>query len=243
MDAVADAIESMVDPQGGAVGDERVLAGMLMAASALVHEEPCAEMIEDFKADRLFAEPPFGVDDDAIAEGFALIDGWLAAHLGAGEGVADLRREWLRLFAGVGEPEVPSWATYYSDPEHRVLGRETVAVREAYRAFGTQPERLNKEPDDSLGLMLRFLAHLKMRESDAPDVSERLRLREAQQAFLKSHVLTWIPCWRYAGVKHARTDFYRGVVSFVFGLVRFYAATLGFRYRESTRSFAQRKDA
>lgn len=214
----------------------QVAAGMLFVASELVRDEPQEARIREFFEAGLFEGAPEGFDDEALASGLALLREGAAAVAAdaSGEEARALKREWLRLFAGVGEPLVPSWSNYYLDPESRVLGRESLAVRELYAKHGLAVERKGTEPDDDLGLMLRFLAHLATLEAQGADTSGD------QAAMLRGHVLPWISAWRYAGLKHAASAYYLGTVEFTFGLVRSYAAGLGFSYREDTRSFVEK---
>ena len=210
-----------------------MMAGMLQTASELVRDEPDAGRIGEIDEIGLFDEVPEGFGDEALATGFGLLREGVAQAAGdeSGEAVAALKREWLRLFAGVGQPEVPSWANFYLDPESRVLGRESLAVREMYAKYGLALERKGAEPDDDLGLMLRFLAHLVQLQAEGADTAGD------QASMLREHVLPWISAWRYEGAKHASSAYYRGAVEFTFGLLRSYAASLGFSYRETTRSF------
>ena len=210
------------------------LAGMLQVASVLVRDEPSAERVLQLSEAGLFDEVPQGFDDEALAAGFDLLREGVtrAAGDGSGEEVAALKREWLRLFAGVGQPEVPSWANFYLDPEGRVLGRQSLEVRALYAKYGLELAHKGTEPDDDLGLMLRFLSHLVRLQADGADTEGD------QTTMLREHILPWISVWRYEGLKHASSAFYRGAIEFTFGLIRAYAASLGFFYKETTRSFA-----
>lgn len=213
-----------------------VLEGMLLVAANLVREEPTAEYLHELAKRGLFDEVPEGFDDEALLHGFSLLRDGIArvSEESTADATAALQREWLRLFAGVGQPQVPSWANFYLDPESRVLGRESLAMRDLYAKYGMQIERKGTEPDDDLGLMLRFLAHLiALQVAGSSTQSD-------QAVVLRKHLLPWLAAWRHAGMKHATSSFYQGVVEFTFGLVRTYAAHLGFSYKEDTRSFMEK---
>lgn len=210
-----------------------ILEGMLLVAADFVREEPTEARLRELAACGLFDEVPEGFEDKALLHGFSLLREGIADACTEqdGDAMAALQREWLRLFAGVGQPQVPNWANFYLDPESRVLGRETLAVRNLYAKYGVQIAGKGSEPDDDLGLMLRFAAHLVRLEGEEQNT-------EADQAtLLQEHVLPWICAWRYAGLKHATSAYYRGVIEFAFGLIRLYAANLGFSHKEDTRSF------
>ena len=119
-----------------------------------------------------------------------------------------------------------------------------IAVREAYRRHGLEIERLHREPDDHLGLMLGFLSRLMAEEREAVeagDMQQGAALADEQDAFLTEHVLPWLAPWRYAVEKYARTDFYRGVGAFVFGLIACYAERFGIRFDGKASAFKRRK--
>lgn len=228
--------------------NEKLMEQMLFLASELIYEEPSELQLRAFIKDEIFQEELTTEGNKELVSGMKLLDSWCQSHQSKqlDETTRSLQREWLRLFVGVGMPDVPSWSNFYCDTEHRVLGSETVEVRRTYRRFGLQVENLNKEPDDSLGLMLRFLAYLRMnerREVAQGDEEEAIRLRLEQVDFLKEHILPWIALWRYKGEKYASSDYFKGVVLYVFGVVRYYSFTLGFLYDPTKSSFVLKKDS
>ncbi len=220
------------------------IAAALVVASSFIYDEPDEQRIAAWAEGGLFEMPPFDTADEALRNGLAMMDAWCAsAQGGFSEAVAGLKREHLRLFLGCGAPLVPSWATFYSDTNHQMLGLETLEVRSAYREFGLRIEREHNEPDDHLGLMMRFLSHVLQLECDARKRSDELeaaRLRDIQESFLVAHVLPWIAVWAYSGRKEASSDYFRGAVNFVFGLVREYAALFDISYCEEPPSFKRR---
>ena len=229
---------------GDAAREEHLaFAGMLSAASRLIYEEPSAGMLEDLAASGVFDD---AADEDAgeLERAAELVgQGLRAARADGTEAVVALRREHLRLFVGVGEPEVPSWANFYLDAENCLLGPETLRVRALYRAWGVQLEHINAEPDDNLGLMLGFLSMLEAKAAGDDASAEMVgRIKRDEQTLLREHVLPWLVAWRRAGEKHATSDFYRGACAFTFTVVLKLACARGFSYKESSRSFVLRKD-
>lgn len=95
-------------------------------ASQLLYLEPEIAPVAEQVASRQFASAPFGEGNDDERQGLHLLDGWCAVALNASEvpeeasadeaaarlvespafaeAVAELRREWLRLFVGLGTP-------------------------------------------------------------------------------------------------------------------------------------------
>ena len=222
---------------------KRGMAVALQVVAALLYDGPAGVVGEGYSETRLFAESPFDSVDERLLEGLRLMDAWCMENEGAlAEGLAALEREHLRLFVGVGAPLAPSWATFYSDPNHQLFGRETLEVRAAYRELGLRVERERTEPDDHLGLMTRFLAHALLLECEAlerGDGAEAERLAQLQGDFLAAHVLPWIVPWAYSVEKEAASGFYRGCGAFAFGLLREYAALFGIAYRAEPPSFAR----
>lgn len=237
-------------------------------ASSLLYEEPAAESVAAQAVCRQFADAPFAADNPFARKGLALLDAWcvdalaaaradgwaetgdaevdavaLAANAAFAERVGALRREWLRLFVGLGTPEASCLESFYVEPNSHMFGKNTLAVREAYRRHGLQAERLHHEPDDHLGLMLGFLSRLMAEERaavEAGDEAAAEALGAEQEAFLAEHVLPWLAAWRYGVEKCARTDYFRGVGDFTFGLVACYAERFGIRFNEEAQAFKRR---
>ncbi len=226
---------------------KRGVSAALRVASGLVYDEPDEDVVRSYVESRMFDDAPFETSDEALVHGLSMMGAWCRSVDDDGllEAVGALKREHLRLFVGCGAPLIPSWATYYSDPNQQILGRETLEVRGAYREFGLRVERLRSEPDDHLGLMMRFLAHLLELECDALEQGDAAgvdRLRAKQRDFLVEHILPWLPAWAFFGRKATTSDYYRGCVELVFGLVREYAGLFGISYREDPPSFVLRRE-
>ena len=217
--------------------DELARAEVCFAvASQLLYVEPNVASVAEQVASRQFACAPFGEGVDAAA--------LLVESPAFAESVDELRREWLRLFVGLGTPEASCLESFYVEPNSHMFGKNVIAVRAAYRRHGLEIERLHREPDDHLGLMLGFLSRLVAEEREAAEAGDEQRavaLADEQDAFLTEHVLPWLAPWRYAVEKHARTDYYRGVGAFVFGLVACYAGRFGIRFDEEACAFKRRK--
>lgn len=248
--------------------DFRMLAGAevcFAAASRLLYCEPSADEVAMQVLTRPYAEAPFATENQWASRGLGLMDDWdfqvqreAAEKLGDSpltaealvalpqfnERVDGLRREWLRLFAGVGIPEASCLESFYVEPNSHMFAKSTLAVRDAYRAYGLQIERLHSEPDDHLGLMLGFLSHLIGVEIEASESGEDKAAAKAaadQKSFLVQHVLPWLPVWRYSVEKYASSDFFRGVGLFVFGLTACYAERFSIIYNEQGQRFNQRQ--
>lgn len=233
-------------------------------ASQLLYCEPTVEGVAEQAAARQFASAPFGEGDPVAKRGLELMSAWCDAALvdanvsGDGEEaahalavswsfqeeVASLKREWFRLFAGVGTPEASCLESFYVEPNSHMFGKSTLAVRAAYRAHSLQIEKLHSEPDDHLGLMLGFVAHLigeELEERTAGNDERADGLADEQGEFLAEHILPWLAAWRYNVGKHAASDYFRGVGDFVFGLCACYADRFSIVFDDEGQVFKRRK--
>ncbi len=131
-----------------------------------------------------------------------------------------MKRDQLHLFIGTDVVLAPVWESVYFSEEHLVFQEQTLQVRQWYSRFGLQAERINREPDDHIGLELSFVAHLAKRALDAIDQKDEQdleKLLQAQRDFLTEHLLCWAPAWAKLVKEHAETDFYRGLAYFTHG--------------------------
>lgn len=231
-----------------------------IAASQLLYCEPDYEEVTAQVVSRQFESVPFAGDNPDVAKGLALMDAWckeaaavaaeapeateaLAAAPAFRAEVDTLRREWLRLFVGLGTPEASCLESFYVEPNSHMFGKNTLAVREAYRAYGLQIERLHHEPDDHLGLMLGFVSRMIGAEADSLELGRSEDAAQAaadQETFLTEHILPWLPAWRYNVKRHAKTDYYRGCGDFVFGLCAAYAERFGISYDDDGERFVKK---
>ena len=160
------------------------------------------------------------------------------------EAVGDVRREWLRLFAGVGAPEASCLESFYVEPNRHMFGECTLAVRAIYRRHGLQIEQVHREPDDHLGLMLGFVSHLIGEEEAARAAGDEAKaeaLALEQDRFLADHVLPWLAVWRYGVARHATSDYFRGAGDFVFGLVACYVRRFAIIFDGEAQAFKRKR--
>ena len=214
-------------------------------AARLVQCEPDETWIAQCVKADAFSESPFGGDDPAVRGGLELLSSWCSNVQDPCIAANEAARDWLRLFAGAGAPEAPIVESVYTEPNSTMFGRSTIAVHREYARWGLKFERSGKEPDDALGLMLAFCAHL-MREQvrgiQESDAASAGAAATALEQFLAQHMLPWVSAWRFLVNEHAKTDYYRGVGDLVFGLERALAACFGIAFNESDGTFAYRAD-
>jgi TorA maturation chaperone TorD len=198
---------------------ELLLFGTL---SKLLQAPPERGWIQNLLAEKVFAEAPFAAEHPDVARGLSLIQAWNRSVWDKDTGPAfeALKADYLRLFIGVGKVLAPPWESVYFGDDRLLFQEQTIQVREWYRKYGLQIEKLHHEPDDQIGLELSFLANLAqlaVQAAERRDEAELTRLLHDQQAFLTEHPLRWAQAWCDLVDRHARTDFYRGIALLVNG--------------------------
>jgi TorA maturation chaperone TorD len=126
----------------------------------------------------------------------------------------------MRLFVGVGQVLAAPWESVYFNDGRMVFQEQTLQVRDWFRRFGVETEKLHNEPDDHIGLELSFLAHLAtlgLQAIEAKDDNKFEEIVEAQRRFMEEHPLKWVPRWCKLVEEKANTDFYRGLAKLVRG--------------------------
>lgn len=198
---------------------EALLFGLL---GKILYAELDRAWLEALIRDNVFAESPLGEEQPEVQLGLELLRRWTEENR---QGIPEaefknLKSEQLRLFIGVDRVLVPVWESVYFNENRLVFQQQTLQVRDWYARFGLQLEKLNKEPDDHIGLELVFVAHLASRcltAMEAGNQAEVDQLLQAQKDFLAEHLLRWGPAWARLVKQHAATDFYRGVAHLTHG--------------------------
>ncbi len=170
----------------------------------------------------IFTEVPFGAGQKETQRGQELLHDWAQAHAGGlgEESLKDLKADYTRLFVGAGKVLAPPWESVYFNEDRMIFQEQTLDVRNWYLRFGLELENIHKEPDDHIGLELTFIAYLaelgaKALESEDDEKVERLN--DAKRQFLSRHLLLWGSTWCALVVKHAKTEFYRGLGTLTMG--------------------------
>jgi TorA maturation chaperone TorD len=97
------------------------------------------------------------------------------------------------------------YESVWRDEDHLMLQGPTFAVREFYRRHGMVVSDWRQMPDDHLSHELDFVAHLL-----APGPAQDLA---AAQAFLKNHLMTWLPDFAARVSRRARTPLYAALAA------------------------------
>lgn len=136
----------------------------------------------------------------------------------------ELNRDYARLFLGLREGTglPPPYESLHR--EGRLFGQSTEAVMEHFRRNGISLADDGVGPEDHLGLELKFLSLLCLRESQAwrdADAEQGRDCLEAEQAFIARHLGSWVPDYCRQVEAEAHTAFYRGVAGLTAAAISF----------------------
>lgn len=205
---------------------------------------------------QVIAEPPDekAVDaftDPAIRELLALIFGTkrgMVFESGEGEGpgsLAGIRQDFMDLFKVPLGAYVAPYESVYRDERDvggrkvrgLLLGPSALAVQECYRRAGLDLDKARfKELPDHLMTELAFMEELCRREGEAwkgGAEGEAEAVLALERAFVKEHLVPWVPevCGRV--LEHARTPFYKDVARALRAFVGFEERLLATSEREA----------
>jgi TorA maturation chaperone TorD len=181
----------------------------------------------------VFSETPFGAENADVQTGLGLLQSWAQANqpVLADAEFDNLRVDMTHLFSGVEKVKAPPWESVHFGKHRLVFQERTSQVRDWYRRYGLEVENPYLEPDDHIGLELAFLAHLAKLGIETLDEAESTptfeQLLDAQQAFLREHLLSWVFRWKSLVQEHAKTSFYQGLALLTAGAVGHLAVLLG----------------
>jgi TorA maturation chaperone TorD len=141
-----------------------------------------------------------GDDDTPPADDLDTAWSAVAAAKPAGDAarVEALGIEFTRLFSGLQEGMGPAPPFESVWREKRLIGETTVAVIETYAQAGFADIAPEAGPQDHIGVELRFLALLALREAEAwrtDDAHAAGERRATQRAFIEQHLGAWVPYW------------------------------------------------
>ncbi len=167
----------------------------------------------------IFSEVPFAADQPHTQAGLKLLQNWASQGL-SDQAFGSLTADYTRLFIGLGEGFAAPWESVYFSEERLTFQEQTIQVRNWYRRFGLEAERIHQEPDDHIGLELLFLSHLATLALQALEEQDQARFEEcwaAQRDFTRQHLGAWALTWCDLVVANARTDFYKGLAALTRG--------------------------
>lgn len=192
---------------------EMLLLGLL---AKIIYSDPDEPWIQSLIDEEVFSAVPLGSDEKETITGLEYLGRWINDQNGKinANSLLDLKTDYVALFIGPGKMHAPVWESVYYSEDSLIFQERTIAVRQWYRRFGVESERRNQEPDDHIGLELSFMARLATLGLQAYEEQDQARFSNfltAQKKFYSEHLLQWGPAFAKLVIKHAKTDFYRGV--------------------------------
>jgi len=185
----------------------------------------------------VFAEAPFSAERDDVKAGLEVLQKWVEAGL-SDETLKLMQVDYTSLFIGSANIIAPPWGSIYLSDSRLMFQEKTLEVRNWYRRFGLQSEKLYSEPDDHIGLELAFLAHLAklgVQAIDEEDQEQFAALLDAQRNFMSEHILRWAPRFCKKVIAGAKTDLYRGMALLIRGALFDLAELLGLEITEFSK--------
>lgn len=119
--------------------------------------------------------------------------------------------EHTRLFLGLKEGSVPPPPFESAWREGLEAGEALAQVSRSYADAGFADIDLSAGPQDHLGVELKFMAILALREAEAwqqEDEEAATEWLSQQQAFLDRHLLAWVPRWADALAQRTQEKIY-----------------------------------
>jgi len=176
----------------------------------------------------IFSEVPFAADNDDSKTGLKLLQKWGEDGL-TDEIFEQMQADYTRLFIGPGKVIAAPWESVYFSDERLTFQEQTLDVRNWYRRFGLEADKIHQEPDDHIGLELLFLSHLATQGIQALNEQDNPRFEmvlDAQRVFLQKHVGAWVLTWCELVEENAQTGFYKGLAYLTRGVISELSAVL-----------------
>ena len=198
-------------------------AAVFSTLAALHLRPPQQEVLDTVRS--MSAEWPLSDDEDTVLGISAL-----QRSSDRGEDADQVTRDHDRIYGDSAAAVVPPFESVHRSKEGLVFDAETLQVRQAYRDLGLRAPRLNREPDDHIGLELEFLSRTCLAALDALGTADLPAAERAQRAgagFLKDHLLAWAPDFLDRVREAADTEFMTGLALLTRGALAEYADALG----------------
>lgn len=189
--------------------------------SKAFYEPPTSDLLNSIVTDDLFADWPLESASPETQAGLnqlrAFCRQWEHSQL------ADLKRDYASLFIGPNHLLAPPWESVYRSKDHLIFERQTFEVQQQYEKFGMTVQHSYVEPDDHIGLELRFAAHLcglalfALNKDDSDLLTMALN---GLGRFLNDHLLRWTPEFLGLVLNSAHTPYYKGIGHLTLGCLQ-----------------------
>ena len=137
----------------------------------------------------------------------------------------DLAVDYARVFLGAGiatsEAAYP-YESVYTSEDHLVMQEAHDAMGALLRSSGLACKGSPNEPADHIALELDYMAHLVGQGLCAAEAGNGEAVSSSvasQLAFLREHLLNWVPSFAHDVERYAETGFYRGIGKMTLGFL------------------------
>lgn len=140
------------------------------------------------------------------------------------ESVSDIRSDHNWLYGVSATAKVSPYESVHRDRDGLLFDKQTIAVRNVYRAIGLQVPNMNKAPDDHVGIEMDFVAQCFVRALDAMDAGNddaATSYLQLAASFVDEHLSQWAPEILAKAADAADTHFMKGICLCSLGALTF----------------------
>lgn len=203
------------------------------AFQAVFGDEPTKELLETLFSD--VTEQALscfeGAESDAYRQAIdAFEDAGSAFERDRTGFLEKAQRDYTKVLVGPHELKAPPWECVYLTKERVLFQEATLKVREAYRSENMLPTQYPHVSDDHIAIELDFVAKLCEKSQNALDAGDGIeyrRLLEAQRAFVREHLLTWVDAYASDVGEAVPNSLYAHVASLLAAFLPIDAEVLG----------------
>lgn len=127
------------------------------------------------------------------------------------EFLGSVQDEYTRLYVGPGQIKAHPFETVFKERQPILFSTNTLAVRQAYAAYGYESAYRGRLPEDHVSIMCTFMSKLAEKTYGAcadRRWSEVMELLEFQQTFAIEHMASWLTDFSRLQDKEERASFY-----------------------------------
>lgn len=153
-----------------------------------------------------------------MKRGLKQISTWLEKRGSEPSEIAALETEFTRLFRGLGRAKSPPppYESVYLD-SGLLFGPSTQRVADTYRRFRVKGQ--DNEPPDHITLEMDFMRFLCDREVAAWETGNAQVLLEEEEAYLREHLVSWVPFFCENVRRFDAAGFYAGLADLTEGWI------------------------
>ncbi len=187
-------------------------------------QEPTIELLQSLVT-------AVNANPDETGEGEQTLNSYLRGLAGQdlSQPVSELATEYAGMFLNAGKHPVHPFESVYTSAEKLLMQGAYQDIVKEYRQAGLTRAHGFNEPEDHLALEFEFMAHLGRKSQEALEAGNLvagLEYLEKQHAFLKEHLLVWVPRFCQDVKRVAQSGFYLGIAALTLEILNAETETL-----------------